>query len=502
MLHIKELIIKDIHHDLLLVNTLSLTLGKNDKIAIIGNEGSGKTTLLNVIANIELPHISVQGTIIRPPLIGYLKQNISLEYGDVTVQDFIGSNIVNHDYFTNVYALFGTVALSYELLKDRKIKTLSGGEKVKVGLISVLLNEPNILLLDEPSNDLDLESLLFLEKFILSATTPVLFVSHDQRFLQNVSNGIIHLQHISRKNVVQTYFARLNYAEYKERFISQYESDLMIARKQRSDYAKRMDKFRQIYSKVAHQQMITKHDYIGQLLKRKIKTMKSQERRFLKEKESFKEIPLKEEPMNLFFEREQKKLNQNKKLIEIMLKNFTLKNNDVISEINLTVKATEKIAIIGHNGSGKTTLLQYIYNYARTSGIKVGYLSQNYDEVLDIETDAVSFLLSAQKKYPLHRIRQILGAMGFKQHEMTCSIKKLSEGTKLKVLLFLLVSKDVDLLLLDEPTRNLSPMNQDELYNLFLSFQGAIIAVSHDREFIETVFDDVYTLNSDCLSKM
>lgn len=502
MLHIKELIIKDVQQNLLLVNNLSLTLSENDKIAIIGNEGSGKTTLLNVIAGSKLPHVSVHGTIIRPPLIGYLKQNISLEFDDVCVQDFITTSNESYDYLTNVYALFGTFSLNYELLKDRKIKTLSGGEKVKVGLITVLLNDPDILLLDEPSNDLDLESIFFLENFILTTSIPILFVSHDQRLLQNVSNGIIHLQHISRKNVAQTFFARLNYKEYKQRFINQYESDLMIARKQRSYYAKRMDKFRQIYSKVAHQQTITKNDYIGQLLKRKIKTMKSQERRFLKEKESFKEVPLKEEPMNLFFEREPKKVNQNKKLIEIALRNFTLKNNDVISEINLIVKAAEKIAIIGRNGSGKTTLLQYIYNYAHSTGIKVGYLSQKYDDVLDIEKDAVSFLLSAQKKYPLHRIRQILGAMGFKQHEMTCAIKKLSEGTKLKVLLLLLVSKDVDLLILDEPTRNLSPMNQDELYNLFLSFQGAIIAVSHDREFIETVFDDVYKLDSDSLHKL
>jgi ATPase subunit of ABC transporter with duplicated ATPase domains len=122
-------------------------------------------------------------------------------------------------------------------------------------------------------------------------------------------------------------------------------------------------------------------------------------------------------------------------------------------------------------------------------------------DLLDIKENVVSLLLEKQNKYPEYRIRQILSQLGFKRKEMDAECSQLSEGLKLKVLLFLLVSRPSDILLLDEPTRNISPINQDEIYQLFLDYQGAIIAITHDRTFIETCFDDIYHFTKDGLIK-
>ncbi|MDY0139826.1 MAG: ATP-binding cassette domain-containing protein, partial [Candidatus Izemoplasmatales bacterium] len=126
--------------------------------------------------------------------------------------------------------------------------------------------------------------------------------------------------------------------------------------------------------------------------------------------------------------------------------------------------------------------------------IKYGYIPQDYLEVLDKNLSVIDFLIINQDKYVEYRLRQILGQLGFKKDEMNELIGNISEGQKLKVLLLLMVSKDIELIVLDEPTRNISPINQDEIYNLFLDYSGAIVAVTHDREFIESVFDKIYEL--------
>ncbi len=495
MLQIKELVIKNDQQDLILVDGLSFTLNENDKIAVIGSEGSGKSTFLSVLKGDSLPHVTVTGEIIRTGVIAYLEQNIALKWGDYTVDEYLTND-------QELHKRMGEFGFHYKDIRYRQIKTFSGGEKVKIGLIKSLSSNPDVLLLDEPSNDLDLETLLFLERFLIDISIPILFVSHDQRLLERVSNGIIHLQHIHKKTKAKSYFIRMDYQSYKEQYMTSYVSSMMIARKQRSEYKQKMERFRQIYEKVAYQQnQAVRNPGLGASLKRKIKNLKSQERRYEKEAATFVEIPEKEESMQLFFE-QTTRINAQKQLLHLDIKAFKLKNNKNIDTINLSLKATDKIVIMGPNGVGKTTLLKHIENKLKADGIKVGYLSQNYNDILSPDLDIVTFLLKHQEKYEATKLRQILGVLGLKKAEMTYPIKDLSEGTKLKVLLLLLVSKEVDMLLLDEPTRNLSPINQDELYELFLNFKGAIIAISHDRAFIEMVFDDVYELSNQGLTKL
>ncbi len=503
MLSTKNLVIQDYQHDLILVDNLSFVLNEGDKIAIIGSEGSGKSTLLRIL-NGEVPsYIVMSGEIIKPSVVAFLDQNIKYKYADLNVIDYFNLDISDmYLYIDNIAILCGLFKLELNEILYRKINTFSGGEAVKIGLIKSLMVEPDVLLLDEPTNDIDYETLVFLENFLKDTSIPLVFISHDQRLLENVATGIIHLQHVHKKTKAKTIFMNIGYKEYKDRYINKFNSDLMIARKQRSDYDKKMEKFRQIYQKVEYDQDEAVRDpKTAALLKKRMHVLKSQERRYLKEIEDFVEIPEKEEPLNIFFQDFGKK-NPQKNILNIDIDNFELLNGEIIDKVKLSVKGNDKIAILGKNGSGKSTIVRHINELLIKDNIKVGYISQNYLEVLDLNQTPVEFILNNQKTFDESRVRQILGTLGFKKNEMLFKIKDLSEGTKLKVLLLLITSNDYDVLLLDEPTRNISPLNQDELYNLFLDFKGAIIAVTHDRAFIESVFDDIYELNSDGLTKI
>lgn len=170
----------------------------------------------------------------------------------------------------------------------------------------------------------------------------------------------------------------------------------------------------------------------------------------------------------------------------------------LVDHLSFTLNENDKIAIIENEGSGKSTLLNVIkgetLNYIHVEGEinrpgVISYLDQN--------------IKNKWKDYKVSDYLSLnLETLGLKKNEMLYQIKYLSEGTKFKILLILMTSNDYDILLLDEPTRNISPMNQDELYNLFLSFEGAIVAVTHDRSFIEAVFDDIYELTTKGLNKI
>lgn len=495
MLSVNNLVVIDFVHERTLIENLTFSIGDNDKFAIIGSEGTGKSTLLKIIKGDIPSFVDVKGVINRPTSIAYLEQNILNNNKDSSLEDYFSEMIGNNE--VEIIIELGKQGIDFNSLKKRKLSTFSGGEKVKIGLVKCLVQKPDLLLLDEPSNDLDFGTLQFLEDFMNGVSIPILFVSHDQRLLENVANGIIHLQSTIKKTKAKNIVCKVSYSEYKEKFYAKYESDLMIANKQRSDYQKKIEKFRQIFQKVEHRQNQAVRDPTqGRLLKKRMHVLKSQEKRYQKEKESFVDIPEKEEPMNVFFD--QKGLsNKNKNLLNIEIDDFALKNGSKIEKIKMVINYSDKVVIYGDNGVGKTTLLKHIYDVLKIKNINVGYLSQDYQDVLDLSISATKFLLRNQTKYQEYRIKQILGTLGFTRSEMDKPMLEVSEGTKLKVLLLLLTSNDYEIILLDEPTRNISPINQDEIYRLFAGFPGAIIAITHDREFIENTFDNVYELSKE-----
>jgi ATPase subunit of ABC transporter with duplicated ATPase domains len=510
MLQIENLTIHINKDNRTLFDNLTFVLNPNDKYAVIGLEGSGKSTLLKAIYDKRLiSYCDVKGKIITTGKIGYLEQSILDNWLDETVLDYLlktnpWSKIKLTDYqkLANLDKYLVELKLSPHFIdENKKVNEYSGGELVKIGLVKILLNEPDILLLDEPTNDLDLETIIFLENFMLNESRPLLFISHDEALLENVSNGIIHLTQIHKRMKPLHDVIKMNYQEYKEYRNLQLDSQAMVARKQRDDYQKKMERFQQIYNKVAHQQNQVVRDPIsGRLLKKKMHALKSMEKRFGKEKEKFLDIPEREEAINLFFD-ENVSIPNNKSILELNIAPLKINSQILSKEVKLSVYGNPKIAIIGKNGSGKSTLLKLIYQeLSKRNDISVGYMSQKYEELIHYDSSALEYILQDFENSDESRIRKMMGALQFTRDEMDNKTHSLSGGQKAKLLLLKMVVNKNNVLLLDEPTRNLSPLSAPVIHELLINFKGCVICITHDRKFLENVFDEIYELTETNLS--
>lgn len=170
--------------------------------------------------------------------------------------------------------------------------------------------------------------------------------------------------------------------------------------------------------------------------------------------------------------------------------------------INLEIIGPEKLCIIGKNGAGKSTLLKTLIDKLRNLNLKVGYMPQNYEELIDYDSNAIDFLASNGTKSEHTEISTILGSLKFKREDMLREIGKLSGGQKAKVFFTKMIMDKAEVLVLDEPTRNLSPLSQPEIIEALSNYSGCIIAVSHDRRFINEVFSKVYELDADGLHRV
>lgn len=512
MLEIKNLSIKKKQEERGLINNLSFVLNAGDKYAVIGLEGNGKSTLLKAIMGYELSYVDISGTInINQSRLGYLPQTLSPQWRDELVIDYLLKNHIDDIPDAETYRMFALIDRTLEYVKfdhklfdeSKKISEYSGGEIVKLGLVKILMRNPDILLLDEPTNDLDLETIFFLEDFIQNESRPILFISHDEILLENTANGIIHLVQIHKKQIAMSYFEKCGYEEYKEKRNLAMISQEMIARKQRSDFKRKMEKFMQVYQKVEHQQnQAVRNPALGRLLAKKMKSLKSTENRFQKEKEEFIDIPEYEESIDLFFD-DSVSLPNNRVVIDYHKDTLKVEGRILSKDIRLLLKGPAKICIIGKNGCGKTTLLKDVLkNILEKPNLKIGYMAQDYDEQIDIEKNALSVIIDPRDKKKQAHVRKMMGALQFTREEMLYKWKRLSGGQKAKLLLLKMVYEGNNVLILDEPTRNLSPLSIPIIHQLLLSYKGAIICVSHDRSFIENVFDDIYVLDSKGLNKL
>ena len=261
-----------------------------DKAALIGEEGNGKSTLLQCIYDekrIE-GYADCRGEIIRNGcVLGYIKQELSSAEKEMSVYEFF----CEEPAFYNCNgkepaAMASQLQLPPDILySQQKMGTLSGGEKVKLQFVRMLCRRPTVLLLDEPSNDIDLQTLAWLEKFICNWKGAVLFISHDETLLERTANRIIHLEMIRKKRKPRHTICNMGYWQYAEERSRSLQKQEQLARKERSEYQSRQEKLRRIEQKVAHQQeTITRQDPAGaRLLKKKMKAVKSMERRFDKE---------------------------------------------------------------------------------------------------------------------------------------------------------------------------------------------------------------------------
>lgn len=495
MLEIKNLKIEN--HEQAILDQVSFILHNHDKLAIIGEEGDGKSTLLKAIMGL-CTYATVTGTInTHGKRLGYLKQIMSEHDFELSVFHYLFCDM--DDYYQKIdlfYRICQQLDWDLDVFTPLLVKDLSGGEKVKLQLCRILLTEPEILLLDEPTNDLDLETLSWLEQFINNNSRPILFVSHDELFLEHTANCILHLERIHKKEIPKATFTRCNYLTYVTSRIRMLQKTNRVAHSEQRKQKQQEAKLHQIMNKVEYQQetISRSNPHGGRLLKKKMKNLKAQERKL--ESKTITEVPDVEEAISFFFP--EVYLPKDKVILQLSLEVLKVENHVLSHSIELEVRGPKHIVITGKNGVGKTTLLKYILKVLKDrTDIKVGYMPQHYDEILSSFDTPISFLLEHQSHIPVSTVRQWMGNMNLKREEMVGDMTKLSGGSKAKLCLLKLMVESCDVLLLDEPTRNVSPLSNPVIRKALKQYKGCIISISHDRKYIEEVADNVYLLEID-----
>ena len=503
MLQIKDLTIRLIEDDRVIIKDFDFTLNKGDKVGLIGEEGNGKSILLKTIVDREKTekYCHISGEINKNnEIIGYLPQNLADEDASLTTNAYLYKQVSFEmiDY-NKLYKYLSDFALPDDILSDdRNMGSLSGGEKIKFILLVEMLKEPSIFLFDEPSNDLDYESLLWLENFMEDLEIPLIFVSHDTNLLRRVANRIIHLEQIRRRSMAKHTISNNTYDNYvakRENFIS---TETTRANKEREEFDKKLYKYKRVHDAVQHDLRATKDDLIGRNLKDKMHTVKSVGKRLEKEEANLTQKPEYEDPIDIFFD-EDINIPNGKQVLDFKKDELRIGSKILARNIELQIIGPEKICIIGRNGAGKTTLLKEILKEYQKFNLKVGYMPQSYFEYEKGSMTALEYLSKSPSKDDHIKSSNLLASLSFKREEMYRKISDLSGGQKAKLFFAKMNMDKAELLILDEPTRNISPLSKPEIIDALKDYKGAIIAVSHDADFIDQVFDKVYELNMDGL---
>ena len=365
--------------------------------------------------------------------------------------------------------------------------SLSGGEKVKVQLMRLFICDVSVLLLDEPSNDIDIATLTLLEKTINEWKHIVLFISHDETLIERTANMVIHIEQIKRKTEARYTVAKLPYRNYVEERLHKFELQEQRALCDRREKKIRDEKYQRVSQSVqsALASCSRQAPSMAKNLKDKMHTVKAMGRRFEREDENMTQMPEQEEA--IFFKLGDKNayIPTGKMVIEYELsKLMTPEGERILAEgIYLKIKGSEKICIIGANGAGKTTLLKKIAEeLMNRNDIKAEYMPQNYEDLLELSVTPVDYLDKTGDKEERTRIRTYLGSLKYTPDEMEHPIRELSGGQKAKVLLLRMSLSGANVLILDEPTRNFSPLSGPVIRKMLREFPGAVISISHDRK--------------------
>lgn len=537
MLQIKGLTITHKKDLSTILENFNMVLNAGDKAAIIGEEGNGKSTLMKWVYsqgahnkpdksdiyekitsedNKETQKIDdytqCEGELILGnEKLGYLPQELPIQYRDFTIYDFFQEK---DEFWNQTPGDLGRFSRDFQIdvemfYSNQKMKSLSGGEKVKLQIIRILMENPTVLLLDEPSNDIDIKTLEMIEKVINEWKNIVLYISHDEKLIENTANVIVHLERIHRKTKSKYTVAKKDY----KRYIEERESDFIKTQNQAINDLKekkaRDAKYNRIMQSVDHAQKVVSRQNPADAknLKDKMHTIKAMGKRFEKQDDEMTKKPEREEAIFFRLGGRDSKIPAGKTVIEYELAELktpvdleTQEERLLSSNIFLRCKGNEKICIVGKNGMGKTTLLRKIADeLLGRSDLKVEYMPQDYEDILDMEQTPVDFLNKSGDKSEETKIRTYLGSLKYTLDEMNHPMRELSGGQKAKVLLLKMSLSSANVLILDEPTRNFSPLSGPVIRNILKEFQGAIISISHDRKYIEEVCNQVYELKKNGL---
>ncbi len=480
----------------ILLDHVSFTCLPKDKIAVIGEEGNGKSTLLKVIACPQQisEYARMEGTVdTGGAVIGMLPQTLDPQWEESSGLDFClcesPQQMAQYEKMGELLQLMEKTGADAELL-ERSMAVLSGGERVKLQLIRLQLAHPDLILLDEPTNDLDLPTLKLLEQFILESEAAILFVSHDETLLERCATAVLHLEQIKRKTQPRWTFCHLGYRDYLEQRNHLAQRQDQLATKQRQEYQKQQQRVQRLAQnvEVALNSVSRQQPHAAKMLKRKMHSVRALQRR-LDEKELTHRFEG-EEQIELLFEPDVGIAHERKQILQLRLDELWAQDHLCARNVELSLYGREKTAIIGPNGCGKTTLLKVCWEKLKQRrDLRVGYMPQNYEELLPLQLNPVDYLCGEKDAQHRTRIQNHLGSLKFTPEEMMRPMSDFSSGQKAKVLLVKLVTEKNDVLLLDEPTRNLSPMSARQIRAQLASFPGCILAVSHDRKFLQEVTD-------------
>ena len=509
MLQIKDLTITHLKDLRVLLDKFNMVLNDGDKAVIIGEEGNGKSTLLKWIYNPELAEEYTECTgerMINGENMGYLPQELPIADKCKALYEYFSEC---ENFFDKNPKELSEMATKFNVptdffYSDQLMESLSGGEKVKAQLMRILMGNPTVLLLDEPSNDIDISTLELLEKLIIEWKQIVLFISHDETLIENTANIIIHIEQIMRKTKSRYTIVRDNYKNYIARRADSFERQEQQAINDRKEKKKRDEKYARVYNSVEHalSNVSRQSPSEGKNLKDKMHVVKAMGKRFEKEDENMTKMPEQEEAIFFKLGSNKAAMPEGKTVIEYSLDELKTPDGSksLARNIFLRVRGPEKICIVGTNGAGKTTLLKQIaQELLSRPDIKAQYMPQNYEDLLDMEVTPVEFLDDTGDKAVRTRIRTYLGSLKYTADEMDHPIKELSGGQKAKVLLLKMSLSEANVLILDEPTRNFSPLSGPVIRKMIASFPGAVISISHDRKYIEEVCSKVYTLTENGL---
>ena len=453
-----------------LLNDVSLYLNERDKLGIVGINGTGKSTLLKILAGAEEPD---EGTITRSPniQISYLSQNPSMN-DDFTVLEQVFSEFT--DQFRELHEFEVKAMLTRLGITDfdAKIGTLSGGQKKRVALSAALIHPADLLILDEPTNHLDSEMVVWLEQHLNRFTGCLVMITHDRYFLERVVNRIAELSQ------GKLYHYEANYSKYLE------------LKAQRAEMAQASERKRQAILRKEHQ-----------WITRGVRARGTKSRERIERYEALKEqaTPVTENTVQMTAISNR----LGKKLIELQDITKSFDSHVVINQFSYHIQRNDRIGIIGRNGAGKSTLLNIIAGKLNPdegtvdvgATVKLGYFSQESREldpgqrVFDYVSEIASEVKTSEGTFSAS---QMLERFLFTPDLQYSTIGKLSGGERRRLFLLGILISAPNILLLDEPTNDLDIETLTILEDYLETFPGAVIAVSHDRYFLDKVASSIF----------
>jgi len=490
-----------------LFDNLNFRLGSGDRVALIGKNGAGKSTLLKLLSQEQHPSKG-SFSIEKDCKIGYLPQDIEFEntvnlieetykaFNEILEtekrQEFINNQLdIRTDYesdeYLNLIQELTELTTEYELLGGYKYKSkterillglgfdrndfnkptknFSGGWRMRIELAKLLLRNNDILLLDEPTNHLDIHSIIWLEQFLVKFRGAVLLVSHDRVFLDNITNRTIE---IIQKKIFDFKKSYSEYIKLRRELIEQQKLAKKNQDKHIQNTEKLIDRFRAKASKASMaQSLIKKLNKIERIEidQEENKTMKLN-------------FPLSKQP--------------GKVILETKGVSKQYGDNLVFNQVDILLERGSKIAFVGQNGQGKSTLAKIIVGEIKYQGqvslghnVEIGYFAQNQSEYLDGKLTILQTVEEAATENNRSSVRDILGTFLFKGDDVDKKVSVLSGGERNRLALCKLLLQPFNFLVMDEPTNHLDILSKDVLKKALKKFQGSLILVSHDRDFLD-----------------